>query len=50
MTYGRKNNGAKKGEFRGAGRKSKADESKLVEKLDSLIDPQIAIEKLYEHN
>lgn len=46
---GRKNNGAKKGENRGQGRKSKAEEFKLIEKLDSLIDPQIAIEKMYQH-
>ena len=34
----RKNNGAKKGENRGQGRKSKADESRLIEQLDNIID------------
>ena len=43
---GRKNNG---GARKGAGRPSKADEIKLIEKLDALIDPNFAIEKMYEH-
>ena len=42
---GRKNNGGHKT----AGRKSKAEEFQLVERLDSLIDPSFAIEKMYEH-
>ena len=45
MADGRRNNGGHKT----AGRKSKAEEFKLIEKLDSLIDLQIAIEKMYEH-
>ena len=46
MSDGRKNNG---GPRKGAGRKSKAEEIQLIEKLDSLINPDFAIEKLYEH-
>lgn len=42
---GRKNNGG----HRNGGRKSKAEEYKLVERLDSLIEPSFAIEKMYEH-
>ena len=34
---GRKGNGAKKGENRGQGRKPKADEQKLIEKLTPLV-------------
>jgi uncharacterized protein YdeI (YjbR/CyaY-like superfamily) len=44
---GRKNNRGTKGNK--GGRKSKAEEIKLVEKLDALIDPNFAIEKMYEH-
>lgn len=36
MSDGRKNNGAKKGVSQGAGRKSKADEQQLIEKLSPL--------------
>lgn len=43
---GRRNNGAKKGENRGQGRKSKADEIKLIERLSPMAD--IAFEKLLE--
>ena len=35
---GRKNNGAKKGENRGQGRKPKADEEKLIQRLSQLDD------------
>jgi len=37
------------GKREGAGRKSKSEEYKLVERLDSLIEPSFAIEKMYEH-
>jgi hypothetical protein len=43
MADGRKNNG---GARAGAGRKPKADEIKLIEKLDSLIDKDAVIQKL----
>jgi len=42
----RKNNGAKKGENRGQGRKSKADEQRLIEQLDNVIDSKEVIEEL----
>jgi len=42
----RKNNGAKKGENRGAGRKSKAAEQKLIEQLDNIIDSKDVILQL----
>ena len=45
MPDGRKNNGGHKT----AGRKSKAEEFKLIDKLDSLINPDFAIEKMFEH-
>jgi len=35
---GRKNNGAKKGENRGQGRKPKANEAKLIEMMDGIMD------------
>lgn len=35
---GRKNNGAKKGENRGGGRKPKADEIQLIERLSPMDD------------
>ena len=41
----RKNNG---GARQGAGRKPKADEIKLIERLDSLIDKDEALSKLGE--
>ena len=37
------------GKREGAGRKSKSEEIQLVEKLDALINPDFAIEKMYEH-
>lgn len=43
MADGRKNNGGKRP---GAGRKPKRDEIKLIEKLDKLIDPDVALKKL----
>ena len=46
---GRKNNGAKKGVSQGQGRKSKAEEFKLIEQLDKLKDPVWAIKKMFEH-
>ncbi len=39
---GRRNNGAKKGENRGQGRKPKADEEKLIQKLSQLDDKAFA--------
>lgn len=45
MADGRKNNG---GARKGAGRKPKADELKLIEKLDNIIDSDKAIKKLHE--
>jgi len=44
---GRKNNKGTKGNK--GGRPSKAEEFKLVEKLDSIIDPTFAIEKMFQH-
>ena len=38
MADGRKNNGAKKGVYQGQGRKPKAEEQKLIEKLSPLED------------
>ena len=38
MADGRANNGAKKGEYRGQGRKSKSEERQLCEKLSPLED------------
>ena len=35
----RKNNGAKKGVSQGAGRKSKADEIKIIEAMDAVLIP-----------
>ncbi len=46
MADERKNNG---GARPGAGRKSKAEEFKLIEKLDSQKDPTYAISKMFEH-
>ena len=46
MADGRKNNGAKKGENRGAGRKPKTDEIKFLEKLDNIIDSDDAVKEL----
>jgi len=45
MEDGRKNNGGHKT----AGRKSKAEEFKLIEKLDKAKDPTYAITKMFEH-
>jgi len=45
MPDGRKNNGGHKT----AGRKSKAEEFKLIEQLDKLKDPIWAIKKMFEH-
>jgi len=45
MADGRVNNG---GARKGAGRKPKADELKLIEKLDSLIDKDKVIVKLLQ--
>ena len=45
MADGRVNNG---GARKGAGRKPKADELKLIEKLDSLIDKDKVIGKLLQ--
>ena len=45
MEDGRKNNGGHKT----AGRKSKAEEFKLIERLDSQKDPTYAINKMFEH-
>ena len=45
MADGRRNNGGHKT----AGRKSKAEEFKLIEKLDAQKDPTYAISKLFEH-
>ena len=42
---GRKNNGGKR---EGAGRKPKAEEQKLIERLDAIIDKDEAITKLGE--
>ena len=42
---GRKNNGGNKN----AGRKSKAEEFKLIDQLDKLKDPVWAINKMFEH-
>ena len=41
-----KDNGGKR---EGAGRKSKAEEFKLIEQLDKLKDPVWAIKKMFEH-
>lgn len=46
MADGRKNNGAKKGENRGQGRKPKSDEIKLIERLSPMAD--VAFQKLKE--
>ena len=46
MADGRVNNGAKKGENRGAGRKPKADELKLIESLDRYVNPDKAFTML----
>jgi len=40
---GRKNNGGKR---KGAGRKSRVEEEELIQKLDSLIDPEEGIKAL----
>jgi hypothetical protein len=45
MSDGRKNNGGNKN----AGRKSKAEEFKLIDQLDKLKDPVWAIKKMFEH-
>ena len=45
MEDGRKNNGGHKT----AGRKSKAEEFRLIEQLDKLKDPVWAIKKMFEH-
>ena len=45
MEDGRKNNG---GARAGAGRKSKVEELRFIEKLDNIIDSDEAIEKLLE--
>ena len=44
---GRKNNKGTKGNK--GGRPSKAEEFKLIEKLDSIINPTFAIETMYKH-
>lgn len=46
MADERRNNG---GARVGAGRKSKAEEFKLIEKLDALKDPSYAIQKMFDH-
>ena len=48
MADGRKNNGSKKGVYQGQGRKPKADELKFIEKLDNIIDSDIAVKKLLQ--
>lgn len=48
MADGRKNNGCKKGEHRGQGRKPKADELKLVEVMDSIMSPEEVWSKIAE--
>lgn len=48
MADGRKNNGAKKGENRGQGRKPKADELKKIELMDSVLVPLDAWKALAE--
>jgi hypothetical protein len=45
----RKNNGAKKGVSQGQGRKSKAEEYKLIDELDKQRDPKILIAKMFQH-
>jgi len=45
MADGRKNNG---GGYRGGGRPKKADEAKLIERLDNLINSDDVIRKLGE--
>ncbi len=46
MSDGRKNNGCKSGENRGQGRKPKADEVELIERLSPMDD--LALQKLKE--
>ena len=43
---GRKNNGAKKGGNAGAGRPCKSDETKLIERLDNIIESDSVIKEL----
>lgn len=45
MPDGRKNNGGHKT----AGRKSKSEEFKLIEKLDSIKTPKWVLDRLFEH-
>jgi hypothetical protein len=47
MADGRKNNGAKKGENRGQGRKRKADEVKIIEMMDAVGTPEEAWSALW---
>lgn len=48
MADGRVNNGAKKGEYRGQGRKPKSTELQLISKLDNIINSDDAIRKMKE--
>lgn len=40
--------GNRGGKRKGAGRKSKADEQKLIERLDNIIDSDEVIKKMYD--